>query len=151
MSQYDKHLGTLLDVKPTRLSIAYFVIFLFRVVTFRMFFALSRPKQVRIFERYFYDNIAHRTTHSRWQAVLESVMLAVTPKPTVLIFLTASCDEIVIRRPRISRESVVKLLARYRTLEHRVGATITIDTLRDVTLLDHELRGHLRQYLCDTV
>ena len=149
MSRYDENLGALLDVKPTSLSVAYFLVFVFRVIAFRIYFGLTRREQVLIFERYFYDNIAHRTTSRGWQWALESVMLAITPKPTTVFFLTASCDEIVARRPRISRDSVLGLLARFQVLEDKIGAVVTIDTMRDVALLEDELRKHLNQYFVD--
>jgi thymidylate kinase len=146
MSRYDENLGALLDVKPTSLSVAYFVVFVFRVIAFRIFFALTRREQVLVFERYFYDNIAHKTTPSPWQRVLESVMLAITPKPKIVFFLTASCDQIVVRRPRISRDSVLGLLSRFEVLKDKIGAVVTIDTMRDVAMLDDQLRKHLNPY-----
>jgi thymidylate kinase len=148
MSQYDDNLGTLLNVNAIPLSIAYFAVFVFRVAAFRIVFGGRRHEEVRIFERYFYDNIAHRTIGSRWRMWLESVMLALTPKPTILFLLKASCDEIAIRRPRIRRESIVTLLARYECLEDAVDVAVTIDTTRDVAVLEETLREHLRQYLC---
>jgi thymidylate kinase len=147
MSQYDENLGTLLNVKPTPLSIAYFIVFVFRLAAFRIVLGAPRRKEVRIFERYFYDNIAHRTTRSRWRISLESLMLALTPKPTIVFLLKAGCDEIAARRPRIRRESIVTFLERYQILEEKLGGAATIDTGGDVGLLEATLRAHLRQYL----
>ena len=147
MSRYDGNLGTLLNVKPQPLSISYFLVFMFRIAAFRIVFGGRRHRRVRIFERYFYDNIAHRTTPSGWHRSLESLMLAMTPKPTILFLLSATCDEILVRRPRIRRDSVAMLLARYRTLEEQVDGAVTIDTTRDVAMLETKLRACLHQYL----
>lgn len=151
MSQYDEKLGTLLNVKPSPLTTTYFLVFLFRVLMFRLAFAARDGVQVRVFERYFYDNIAHRTTASRWQRWLESAMLAVTPRPAVLVLLKASCDEIVVRRPRIRRDSVIELLAGYERLEQRVADTVTIDTTNDIAGLEDRLRECLSRYLATDV
>ena|SRR5687768_4303298 len=148
MSQYDDNLRALLNVKPSHLSILYVVVFVFRVLAFRVFFAFRSHKRAVIFARYFYDNIAHKTVRSRRQRILESLMLAMTPKPKMLFFLNAPADTIVVRRPRISRENVLTLLARYKALGDRLDEVVTLDTTRGVVLLESDLRDHLRRYLC---
>ena len=147
MSQYDEQLRTLLDVKPETLSLAYFFVFVFRILAFRTVFAFRPRRQVIIFERYFYDNIVNKTAQSRLQLLLESLMLAITPKPKVLFLLKTDADEMVKRRPRISRENVQTILARYAALKRKIASAVTIDTMSGVPLLEAHVRGELRDYL----
>ena len=91
-----------------------------------------RPVLVRgglvLSDRYFYDVLARNVWISRnpWA---RSILLTVTPPPTVLILFTGNSEAITKRKEEISVQETERQLASFAVLKHRSGTVVELDAM----------------------
>lgn len=88
-----------------------------------LFVLLKQKPQIVIYDRYFYDWLALAKRGTSY-----NMFKLLTPKPSIIIFLTASADVLYPRKKELSYRKIEKLHLLYSDLFKDINNVVTIDT-----------------------
>lgn len=99
-----------------RLDFTRAVIYLARIVAFRIYVRRWRRDEVFVLNRYFYDLFSHYRLAGRAERIYVRVLRAAMPEPDLAILVVASEDTLAIRRPDYAPEYIAAMAASYAEL-----------------------------------
>ena len=118
--------------RPKRLGFLETVVYLLRIVLFRVYRRLRWERGVwYICDRYFYDVFVHYHLTSRSERLFYGLLRACIPSPDVALLLTAPPERIAMRRPDYSPEYLDQVTAAYGGLTTHFPSLIEIASDQD--------------------
>jgi hypothetical protein len=111
-----------------RFTAALALVYIARIVAFRVYRLFWRSERWYVSNRYFYDLFVHLQTTTRTERLYHSVVRSLVPVPDVAILVMAESPTIAQRRPNYSREYLSEVGEGYRTLRAAFPELIEIRT-----------------------
>jgi thymidylate kinase len=102
--------------RQKRLDSTRMLIYLARIIAFRIYILRWKRQEIFVLNRYFYDLFSHYRLRGRAEQIYVRILRAMMPVPDVAILVEASERTLAIRRPDYAPEYLASMTAAYASL-----------------------------------
>lgn len=111
-----------------RLTLTRTLVYLWRIVLFRLFATLRLRRKIIVIDRFYYDSLVHYALSGRLERLYLQLIKIVLPTPQLALMLIARPQTILRRRPNYDSTYIQQLHQHYQQMIHAFPYLVVLPT-----------------------